>query len=59
MARCEICGKGPRFGHNVSHSNVRTKRQWRPNIQQATIMQGGKPRKVKICVKCLKALRKT
>ncbi|HIC88975.1 MAG TPA: 50S ribosomal protein L28, partial [Anaerolineae bacterium] len=31
MAKCEICGKGPQFGHNVSHSMRHTKRKWRPN----------------------------
>ncbi|MGD8791546.1 MAG: bL28 family ribosomal protein, partial [Anaerolineae bacterium] len=29
MAKCDMCGKGPSFGHNVSHSNVHTKRQWK------------------------------
>ncbi|MBN2390077.1 MAG: 50S ribosomal protein L28, partial [Anaerolineae bacterium] len=27
MAKCEICGKVPMFGHNVSHSNRATNRQ--------------------------------
>jgi glycine betaine/proline transport system substrate-binding protein len=32
-AVCEICGKHPSFGMNVSHSHRRTKRRWNPNIQ--------------------------
>ena len=31
---CEICGKKPSFGMNVSHSHRRTKRRWNPNIQR-------------------------
>ena len=31
--RCEICGKGPMTGNNVSHSKVHTKRRFMPNLQ--------------------------
>ncbi len=58
MAKCELCGKGPQFGHNVSHSKRRTNRMFRPNIQKATIVENGKSRRVMVCAKCLKALRK-
>jgi large subunit ribosomal protein L28 len=58
MAKCEICGKTPSFGHNVSHSHVRTKRQWKPNIQQVTIMKDGKPQRMKLCTRCLRTLHK-
>lgn len=34
MARfCELTGKGPLTGHKVSHSNVKTKRRFYPNLQ--------------------------
>ncbi len=59
MAKCEMCDKGPQFGHNVSHSKVRTKRMWRPNVQKVTIIEGGRTRKLRICAKCLKALQRT
>jgi large subunit ribosomal protein L28 len=59
MAKCEICGKGPQFGFNVSHSNVHTKRRWKPNIQKTTIIKDGVSRRVKVCAKCLKRLNKT
>ena len=32
-AVCEICGKGPGFGNNVSFSHRRTPRRFNPNIQ--------------------------
>jgi large subunit ribosomal protein L28 len=58
MAVCEICGKKPQFGHNVSHSMRRTKRKFKPNLQRTTIMRDGRPVKVTICTKCLKTLNK-
>lgn len=33
-ARCQITGAEPGFGHSISHSHVRTKRRWTPNIQR-------------------------
>ena len=34
MARvCAVCGKGPQFGHNVSHAHNLTKRRFNPNLQ--------------------------
>jgi large subunit ribosomal protein L28 len=42
MARvCEICGKGKQIGHNVSHANNKTKREWRPNLQTVRIVKNG------------------
>jgi len=35
MARvCQITGKKPIFGHRVSHSNIKTKRRFLPNLQE-------------------------
>lgn len=34
MARvCQVTGKRPLSGHSVSHSNVKTKRKFNPNLQ--------------------------
>ena len=34
MARvCQVTGKVPMTGHKVSHSNVKTKRRFLPNLQ--------------------------
>ena len=34
MARvCEVTGKKPTFGNNVSHANNKTRRRWQPNLQ--------------------------
>jgi large subunit ribosomal protein L28 len=56
--KCDICGRGPGFGHNVSHSKRRTNRMFRLNIQRATIYQSGIERKVNLCTRCLRTLHK-
>jgi large subunit ribosomal protein L28 len=56
MARtCQICGKRPRTGNAVSHSNKKTKRRWLPNIQKYRIITNEKKKTITICTKCLKA----
>ncbi len=35
--RCELTGKDPQFGHNVSHANNRTNRRFNPNLQKVTL----------------------
>ena len=35
MARvCQVTGKAPKVGHNVSHANNKTKRRFLPNLQR-------------------------
>lgn len=57
---CEKCGKGPKSGHNVSHSKRRTKRRFLPNLVEKKILdlKTGKSKKMKICTKCLKTILK-
>ena len=52
--KCEICGKGIQYGHNVSHSKRRTKRVFLPNLKTKRMKINGVVKKVKICMKCLK-----
>lgn len=53
--QCDICGKQPQTGSNVSHSHVRTKRRWLPNLQKIKVVRGGRAMRLKVCTKCLKA----
>ena len=52
---CEICGKAPSAGRNVSPSHRVTNRTFRPNIQKVTIKLNGKVKRANVCTKCLKA----
>ncbi len=55
MAKCEICGKGPQFGHSISHSHRVSNRKWSPNLQKVRVRVGNTTRKMVVCTKCLKA----
>jgi large subunit ribosomal protein L28 len=54
-ANCDVCGKGPGFGHNISYSHRRTKRRWNPNIQRVRVKIGATPKRLNVCTSCLKA----
>jgi large subunit ribosomal protein L28 len=56
MARtCEICGKKPSVGNNVSHAHNLTKRRWLPNLQRVRANVNGRTKIMRVCTKCLKA----
>ena len=56
MARvCEMCGKGPQFGNNISHAHNVTKRRWNVNLRAVRAIVGGAHRRVRVCASCLKA----
>ena len=53
--RCAVCGKGPLTGMSISHSHIRTKRRWLPNLQKVKAVVAGAPTTIYACTKCLKA----
>lgn len=53
---CEICGKGPLMGYNVSHAHNRTKKISFPNLQKVRIVEAsGRVKKAKICTRCIRS----
>ncbi len=54
-ATCDVCGKGPGFGNNISHSHRRTKRRWNPNVQRVKTVKGGTSKRMNVCTSCLKS----
>ncbi len=52
---CEICGKRPMFGNNVSHAHNITKRRFVPNLQRVRAVVKGTPKRILVCTSCLKA----
>ncbi|RJQ50565.1 MAG: 50S ribosomal protein L28 [Desulfobacteraceae bacterium] len=54
---CEICGKQPVSGHNISHAHNVTKRRFNPNLQRVRAIEKGKVRKIVVCTRCIKAGR--
>ena len=52
---CEICGKKPITGNNVSHSHHKIRRRWLPNLQRVRAQVNGTIKRIKVCTKCLKS----
>jgi large subunit ribosomal protein L28 len=55
---CEICGKRPLRGYNVSHAHNRSKKISYPNLQKIRIMESsGQVRRAKVCTRCIRSNR--
>jgi len=54
-AQCAICGKQRRVANNVSHSNIKTKSQQRPNLQRVHVTIGASKKRIRICTRCLRS----
>lgn len=51
---CQLCGRGTKTANNVSHSNLKTKRKQKINLQTKKLNGA----KIKICTSCLKTKTK-
>ena len=58
MAVCEISGKGKMYGHNVSFSQRKTRKVFKPNIQKKTLTIDGRKVKVNVAASTLRTLKK-
>ena len=61
MARvCQITGKKPQVGNNVSHANNKTKRRFLPNLQKKRFFIPEEDRWItlKLCTKAIKTINK-
>ena len=58
MAVCEISGKGKMYGHNVSFSQRKTRKVFKPNIQKKTLVIDGRKVKVNAAASTLRTLKK-
>jgi len=52
---CEVCGKKPLVGHNISHAHNVTKRRFNPNLQRVKALQKGRVKKIMVCTSCIKS----
>ena len=57
MARCEICNKGPIYGHRISHAHNLTKRRWNPNLQRVRVIVGKTHKSMRVCTNCIRSGR--
>ena len=52
---CQVCGKRPSTGHNVSNSYRHTKRRWLPNLQRVRTATSKGNKRMRVCTSCIKA----
>jgi large subunit ribosomal protein L28 len=52
---CDNCGKGRLVGNKVSHSNIKTKKVQRPNLQRVKALVDGAHRRIRVCTRCLRS----
>jgi len=56
MARvCDVCGKGPQSGNNISHAHNVTKRRWNVNLRPVRARVNGSTRKLHVCTSCIRS----
>lgn len=54
--QCEVCGKKPQVGHHVSHSNIKTKRRFNPNLQNVRHQRAnGEVTTLQVCTRCIRS----
>ncbi|MCB9834511.1 50S ribosomal protein L28 [Candidatus Nomurabacteria bacterium] len=58
MYKCDITGKGKMYGQNVSHSQRKTKRVFKPNLQKKTIIIDGQKVRLKLAASTIRTLNK-
>jgi len=53
---CEICGKGPATGNNVSHAHNKTRRRWLPNLKRIRMVtENGGTTRARVCTRCIRS----
>jgi len=56
MARvCDVCGKGPQSGNNISHAHNVTKRRWNVNLRPVRARVNGTTRQLRVCTSCIRS----
>jgi large subunit ribosomal protein L28 len=56
MARvCEVCNRGPQFGHKVSHAHNVTNRRWNINLQTVHAVISGANKRMRVCASCIRS----
>jgi len=57
--KCQITGKGPLVGYNVSHAHNKTKKRQLPNLRTVRItLEDGTTKKIKVAASTLRTMRK-
>ena len=52
---CQICGKKPTTGNNVSHAHNLTRRRWNINLQRVRAKVGKTVKRIRVCTACIRS----
>jgi large subunit ribosomal protein L28 len=52
---CEICGKAPVVGRQVSHAHNVSARRFEPNLQRVRAIVNGGTKRIRVCTRCLRS----
>ena len=53
---CNVTGKKPMFGNNVSHAHNKTRRRWLPNLKRVRmIASNGSAVRARVCTRCIRS----
>jgi len=52
---CEVCGKKPMSGNNISHAHNVTRRRWNVNLRPVRAKVQGGNRRMRVCANCLRS----
>ena len=55
--KCDNCGKGIMYGHNVSHAKNRTRKIFKPNLHRSRVEVSGVYKTLRLCTKCLRLFK--
>ncbi|MGE4234274.1 MAG: 50S ribosomal protein L28 [Bacteriovoracia bacterium] len=56
MAReCDFCSKKPTTGNKISHSNIKSRTRWLPNLKKVKSFKNGSTVSVYACTRCIKS----
>jgi large subunit ribosomal protein L28 len=53
--QCEICGKRPVMGRQVSHAHNVSARRFEPNLQSVRAFVNGGVKRLRVCTRCLRS----
>jgi len=52
---CEVCGKKPMSGNNISHAHNVKRRRWNVNLRPVRAKVQGGSRRMRVCASCLRS----
>jgi large subunit ribosomal protein L28 len=56
---CEVCGKRPVVGRNISHAHNVTPRRFEPNLQRVRVVHKGAVKRMRVCTRCIRSHKVT